>query len=206
VVRRCGPHLIEATIIPGILFYGCLLVAGLGAAYVAAVVWSYGALARRIARRQPIPPILLLAVIGITVRTLVALISGSAFIYFFQPVLATVAMGGVFLISLAVGQPLIGRLAFEFWPMTPEVAARPAVLLLFRRLTLLWAAVNLVTAGLTMTLLLSLPTTTFVAIKQLSGLAVTGAGVFLTISLSLRTARREDLAFVERWPALQPAF
>lgn len=206
VVRRCGPHLIEATIIPALLFYGCLLVAGLSVAILAAVSWSYGAVGRRMVRRQPVPPILVLAVIGITVRTVVALMSGSSFVYFLQPILGTVAMGGVFLISIGIGRPLIGRLACEFWPLTPEVAARPSVLRLFRRLTLLWAAVNLVTAALTMSLLLWLPLTTFVALKQLSGLAVTGAGVFLTISLSLRTARREDLASAERWPSLQPAF
>jgi uncharacterized protein DUF3159 len=206
VVRRCGPHLIEATIIPAVLFYGCLVVAGLSVAILVAMSWSYGAMGRRIVRRQPVPPILVLAVIGITIRTTVALMGGSAFLYFLQPVLATVAMGGVFLISIGIGQPLIGRLACEFWPLTPEVAARPSVLRLFRRLTLLWAAVNLVTAAITMSLLLWLPLTTFVALKQLCGLAVTGAGVFLTISLSLRTARREDLASAERWPSLQPAF
>ena len=215
VARRSGPHVIEATVIPAVLFYGCFMAAGIGAAYVAALGWSYAALGRRLVRRYPVPPILVLGIIGITVRTLVAVISHSSFIYFFQPILGTVAMGCVFLISVGIGRPLIGRLADEFWPITPEVAARPGVMRLFRRLTLLWAAVNLASAALTMVLLVSLPLGVFLAVKQVSGLAVTAGAVFLTVSLSLRTARREGLgsvssrhgllAVLAEPPLLQPA-
>ena len=194
VVRRSGPHLLEATLIPALLFYGCLVAVGLGAAYVAVVGWAYAALVRRIVRRDPVPPILVLSVVGITIRTLVAVVSRSSFIYFFQPVLGSVAMGGVFLISIAVGRPLIATLAGEFWPITAEVHARPGVLRLFRRLTLLWAGVNLASAVLTTGLLVSLPLGAFLAMKQLCGLGLTATAVFLTVSMSLRTARREGLA------------
>lgn len=201
VARRSGPHLIEASVIPGVLFYGCLLVAGLGAAYVGALSWSYTAVGRRIVRRRPVPPILCLGVIGITVRTLVAVVSRSHFVYFFQPVLGTLAMGCVFLVSVGVRRPMVGRLASEFWPITPEMASRPGVVRLFQHLTLLWAAVNLASAALTMSLLMSLPLGAFLAAKQLGGLVVTTGAVFLTVSLSLSTARREGLAFV---PAEHP--
>jgi len=117
--------------------------------------------------------------------------SGSSFVYFVQPVLANVAMGTVFLISVAVGRPLIGRLAHEFWEVTPEMEARPAVLRLFRDLTFLWAGVNIATAMMTFALLVSLPLATFVATKQMAGLATTFGAMFVTVSLSLRTARRE---------------
>lgn len=194
VARRSGPHLIEATIVPAVLFYSCFLASGLVAAYVSAVCWSYAAAARRLVRHQPIPPILVLSVIGITVRTLVAIASHSSFIYFLQPILGTVVMGCVFLISVGVGRPLIGTLAGEFWPVTPEMAARPGIRRLFRRLTLLWAAVNFATAALTMSLLVSLPVGAFLATKQLSGLAITAGAVLLTVSASLRAARREGFA------------
>jgi hypothetical protein len=196
VARRSGPHLIEATVIPAVLFYCCLIAVGLGAAYLAALGWSYAALGRRLLRHRPVPGILVLGVLGITVRTLVAVISRSSFVYFLQPVLATVAMGCVFLLSVWIGRPLIGRLAGDFWPMTPEVAARPGVLRLFRNLTLLWAAVNLASAALTLSLLLALPIGPFLAAKQASGLGLTAGAVFLTVSLSLRTARSEGLAYV----------
>lgn len=216
VLRRSGPHLIEATVIPAVLFYGCLIAGGLHAAYVGALTWSYAALVRRVVRRQAIPPILVLGVIGITVRTLVAVISQSSFLYFFQPILGTVAMGLVFLMSIVIGRPLIGRLAAEFWPITPDEAALPGILRLFRNLTFLWAAVNFASAGLTLSLLLSLPLEAFLPVKQLSGFALTAAAVFVTVSLSLRAARREGLVamrevhhpdlLAEQRPTGQPAF
>ena len=116
VARRSGPHLIEATVVPAVLFYGCLLAGGLNAAYVSALAWSYTALARRVLSHRPVPPILVLGVIGITVRTVVAVVSRSSFAYFFQPVLGTIAMGCVFLLSVVVGRPFIGRLAGDTTP------------------------------------------------------------------------------------------
>jgi hypothetical protein len=193
VARRSGPHLIEATIVPAVLFYVGLVTAGLGAAYLAALTWSYAVLARRALRRDPVPAILVISVIGITVRTLVAVISRSSFMYFFQPVLGSIAMGFVFLISVAIGRPLIATLAHEFWPLSAEVAARPRVVRLFRRLTGRWAGVNLASAALTTGLLVTLPLGTFLAVKQLSGLGLTAGAVCLTVSMALRTARREGL-------------
>ncbi|HZN13150.1 MAG TPA: VC0807 family protein [Acidimicrobiales bacterium] len=193
VTRRSGPRLIEATVIPALLFYGCLVMIGLGAAYVAALLWSYAALARRIVRRLPIPPILVLGVIGITLKTIVAAVSESSFLYFLQPVLATLVLGMVFLISVVVGRPLIGRLAGEFWPIPPDVAIRPPILRLFRNLTLLWAGFNFVSAAVTMAMLVSLPLGTFVAAKQVTGYAMTATTIFVTVTLSLNAARREGL-------------
>jgi hypothetical protein len=200
-----------------VLFYVCLMAIGLEAAYLSALAWSYAALGRRLASRRPVPPLLVLGVIGITVRTLVAVVSRSSFVYFFQPVLATVAMGFVFLISIPIGRPLIGRLAGEFWPITADEAARPGILRLFRNLTLLWAAVNFASAALTLSLLVSLPLAAFLPVKQLAGFGLSGMAIFVTITLSLRAAHREGLVASparhprpplegnER-PAPQPAF
>lgn len=204
VVRRSGPHLIEATVIPAVLFYGCLLAGGLGAAYVSALGWSYAALLRRVLRRDPVPPILVLGVIGITVKTAVAVVSQSSFLYFFQPILGTVAMAGVFFVSVLRGRPLIGRLACEFWPLTAEASARPGIQRLFRNLTLLWGAANVASAAMTLSMLMWLPLEAFLPIKQLAGFALTGATVFVTVSTSLRVARREGLVSASK-PSRSPA-
>ena len=194
VIRRSGRHVIEASVIPAVLFYGFLVGIGLHAAYLGVLAWAYGAFAVRVARGRSVPPLLVLTMIGISVRTVVAIISGSPFVYFVQPVLSTVAMSLVFLGSVAIGRPLIGSLAHEFWPLTSEDVSSPAVTRLFRNLTVLWAGVNLVTAVTTMVLLTVLPLATFVAVKQLTGLGITAAGVYITVSSSLRMARRENLA------------
>jgi intracellular septation protein A len=191
VVRRSGPHIIEASLIPTALFYCCMVFAGLGAAYAAALVWLYAAVACRLVRHRAVPPLLVLGVIGITVRTAVAVASGSSFFYFAQPILGSLVMGCVFLVSLLAGRPMVERLALEFWPLTPEMLARPAVTRLLRGLTLLWAGANLVIGATTLTLLLCLPLATYVAVKQLASLTLSGIAIAVTIDLSVRTARRE---------------
>jgi intracellular septation protein A len=194
VVRRSGPHLIEASLIPTSLFYCCLVVAGLGAAYAVALLWLYAAVCARLVRHRPVPPLLVLGAIGITVRTTVSLASGSSFFYFAQPVASSIVMGCVFLISVLVGRPLVERLALEFWPLTREMRERPAVTRLLRGLTFLWAGVNLAIGATNLTLLLCLPLATYVAVRQMASWAIMGAGIALTIDRSVRTARREGYA------------
>jgi Protein of unknown function (DUF3159) len=160
VVRRSGPHLLEASLIPTALFYACLVMAGLGIAYAAALLWLYASVLLRLTTHRPIPPLLVLGVIGITVRTTVAVASGSSFVYFAQPVANSVVMTVVFLVSIVVGRPLIEQLALEFWPLTPELLALPSVSRLLRGLTYLWAGVNLAIGATTLTLLVCLPLAT----------------------------------------------
>jgi hypothetical protein len=191
VVKRSGPHIIEASLIPTALFYSCLVMAGLGAAYAVALVWLYSSVVRRLVRRDPIPPLLIMGVIGITVRTTVAVASGSSFFYFAQPVASSAVMGCVFLVSVFVGRPMVEKLALEFWPLTPEMMANPAVTRLLRGLTFLWAGINLFIGATNLTLLLALPLAAFVAVKQIASLAITGTGIAVTIDASVRTARRE---------------
>jgi uncharacterized membrane protein len=193
VARRALPNLVEATFVPAILFYACLLAFGTWVAFVCALGWSYGAIARRAVSGRRVPAILVLSTLALTVRTTIAMASGSTFVYFFQPVLGTLAMAFVFVGSIAVGRPLVATLAADFWPLTPDVASHPAVVRLFRRLTLLWAGVNLATAATTFVLLLTLPVAGFVPAKTVTGYAITVSGVLLTISLSISTARRHDL-------------
>jgi hypothetical protein len=204
VVRRSGPHLIEASLIPTSLFYCGLVLLGLGAAYAVGLIWLYTALICRLVRRRAVPPLLVLGVIGITVRTTVSIASGSSFLYFAQPIAGSLVTGCVFLLSVAVGRPMVERLALEFWPLTPEMLARPAVNRLLRGLTLFWAGVNLAIAGTNLTLLLWLPLPAYVAVKQIASLTIMGIGIALTIDRSVRTARREGLAArpARRQPAL----
>lgn len=194
VVRRSGPHLIEASLIPTALFYGSLVLLGLWAAYTAALLWLSAALVVRVLQHKPIPPLLVLGVIGITVRTSVAVASGSSFLYFAQPIASSTVMGCVFLVSIVVGKPMVERLALEFWPLTPEMLAREAVNRLLRRLTFLWAGVNLAIAATNLTLLVWLPLPAYVAAKQGASLLITGIGIALTIDRAVRTARREGFA------------
>ncbi len=194
VGRRSLPSLIEATVIPAVLFYVFFTTLGPTPAMLAVLVWSYGAVARRLISGHGIPGILQLAVIGLTVRTIVGILSGT-FMYFLQPVATTLALALVFFGSLMFGRPMIARMASDFCPLAPEIAGRPGVVRLFSGLTLLWAIVHLLSAATTFTLLVSLPTTTFVAVRSIVSMTMTASAIVLTVSWSIRTARREDLVF-----------
>jgi hypothetical protein len=194
VVRRLVPYLVEATLVPLVLFYGFLIAVDLTAAFLAAVAWTYSAVVRRILTRRPIPGLLVLACLGITVRTAVYLCSGSSFVYFVQPILRTAATAAVLAASVVIGRPLIARFASDFCPLSAEVQVRPAVVGLFRRLTFLWAGVNLAAAGASLTLLFTVPTAVFVGAATLAAWILTGTGVVFTVADAVRTARSEGLA------------
>lgn len=191
IARRTVPHMLEATIFPAALFYAVLVRFGTGAAMIATLAWSYTALVRRLVRHERVPAILLLALGGVTARTAVGLLSGSAAMYFVQPVVTTAVMAAVFLASIAVGRPVVAALAVDFCPVGPEVTTRPGVIRLFRRLTVLWAGVHLATGAATLALLVALPLPAFVLCKTVVCLALTGGGVGITVALALRTVRLE---------------
>ena len=149
---------------------------------------------RRLVGGHGVPGVLQLAVVGLTVRTIVGILSGT-FMYFLQPVATTLALALVFLGSLMFGRPMIARMASDFCPLSPEIACRPGVVRLFSGLTLFWAGVHLLSAVTTFSLLVLLSTPTFVAVRSFVSLAITISAVVLTVSWSIRTARAENLVF-----------
>jgi hypothetical protein len=195
VARRGLPNLIEATVIPAVLFFVLVTTAGAPVAMAAVLVWAYVAILRRLVRGTRLPAILVLATLGLTVRTLIGLVSGSTFAYFVQPIATTVALAAVFLGSVVIGRPVIARLAHDFCPIAPEVAGRPAVTRLFGGLTVLWAGVHVTTAAITLGMLVSMPVATFVAVKTVACLAVTVGAIVVTIFWALRIVRSEQLVF-----------
>jgi hypothetical protein len=193
--KRSLPHLLEATFVPALLFWVALLVFGATAAMISVLVWTFGNLVRRLVQRHRIPGVLILAMIGLVVRTFVALLSGSTFMYFMQPIATTVVLALVFLGSALIGRPLVARLAADFCPIDADLQRRPGVVNLFSGLTILWAAVHLANAAATFGLLMSLPVATFVALKTGACLAITFGGILLTVTWAIRTARSENLVF-----------
>ena len=193
VARRLVPYLIEATIIPTALFYSLLVVGDMRWALGGALVWTYGAVVRRAVRGRPVPGLLILATLGITVRVIVYLFNHNDFVYFVQPIMRTTMTGLVFAGSVAFGRPLIARFAGDFCPLAPDVSVRPGILSLFKRLSLLWALVNGLAAASSLVLLLTVPVSVFVVTAAVSAWIVTCTGVVVTVADSVTTARREGL-------------
>lgn len=193
VARRGGPRVLEATLAPAVIFFTVVTTLGPVWAMLAVLVWGYGAIARRRFRGEAIPAILLLATLGLTIKTLVGLASGSTFAYFVQPVATTVILACVFLVSVLVGRPMIAHLAHDFCPIAPDVARRAPIARLFAGLTVLWAIVHLLIAAATFTMLVSLPVATFVALKTATSVSISAAAVVVTVVWALRIARDENL-------------
>lgn len=193
VVRRLVPNLVEATLVPTALLTVSLLVMGSTPSFLIALAWAYISVIRRLVRRRPVPALLVMASIGITVRTVFAIASGSTFVYFAQPVGAKVVLSAAFVASVLVGRPVIGRFALDFCSMTPELHARPGIVGLYRRLTYLWAGVNLASAAVTVLLLLTVPVAAYVPARTVAGWLLTVAGVIVTVFSSVRVASAEGL-------------
>ena len=196
VAKHAVPSIIQATIIPTALFYTAWMTLGHWPAYAVALGWTFGVLARRLHRGDRVPGILVLALIGMTVRTALALSTGSAFLYFAQPILSTGLFATMFFASCLFRRPFVARIAGDFYPMTAEVAASKRVRRLFHHLTLLWAGVQLLNAAAGASLLLTMPTAAFIPTKTAVVLAITACGVVLTVVWSLRVARHEGLVAV----------
>jgi hypothetical protein len=196
LARHALPHLIEATLIPLAVFYLSLWQWGSHVAIWTALGWSYLALGRRLVQRRRIPGILLLGVAGLTARSLVAMASGSVFVYFLQPSLATAAVGAVFLFSIPAGRPLAQRLAHDFVPFPPGFVKHPAIRRVFVQITVIWALVNLINAAGTLVLLVSEPVATYLAAKTGLTAVVTGGGVLLSAWWFKRTVRLQTSAAI----------
>ena len=193
VIKRVSLSLLIAVVIPAVVFYGVFVLAGVWPAIIAALVWSYGAIAWRAVTRRRTSGLLILAAILLTGRTLLSVVADSTWLYFLQPVISDGAVAALFLLSLASARPMVARLAGDFYPMDHELAARPRVRRLFRNLTIMWAGLGLAKAILTLWLLQSQSLETFVLVKSVSTLSVNVLAAFATIGLAALVARQEGL-------------
>jgi hypothetical protein len=189
IVRRALQVVLLTTAVPMALFYVTLSLAGLKAAVLTGAAYYYVDIARRLVRREPVPATVLVGALLITVRGVIAFLTGSVFLYFLQPTLGTVAVGGAFGVSALAGRPLARTLAEDYLPLTAQFVAHPRVSAFFPRVSLLWCAVNLLNAAVTYGLLLSASTGQFLLLKSLGGPVLTGAAIVLSVLWFRRTMR-----------------
>ena len=193
VIRRVSMSLLVAVVVPAVVFYAVFVLAGVWSAIVAALVWSYGAIAWRALTGRRTSGLLILAALLLTGRSALSVMADSAWLYFLQPVISDGVVALLFLLSLASARPMVARLAGDFYPMDHELAMRPRVRRLFRNLTVLWAVLGLAKATMTLWLLQSQTLETFVLVKSVSVLTINVLAAGLTIALAAVVARREGL-------------
>ena len=72
MIRRVSLSLLIAVVIPAVVFYGVFVLAGVWTAIVAALVWSYGAIAWRALTKRRTSGLLILAALLLTGRTVLS--------------------------------------------------------------------------------------------------------------------------------------
>ena len=194
VARHAIPRIVEGTLVPLGLFLLGLRVIGVWGAMFAGLGFVYSAILVRMVLRRPVPGILAIGALTLTVRTIIALISHSAVVYFLQPSLGTIVLSAAFLLSVPFGRPLAGKLAADFCPLSHEVHGNQHVRDFFRRISLLWAAAQAANAGLTLWLLFSQSLSTFVVFRSVVSFGTTVTAITISTLWFRSHMRRHGIA------------
>lgn len=200
ILVQVAASVATAVLVPAAVLWTMLTISNFPTAVIAALAWMIAALSWRWATGRPVSGLLLLTLTILTIRTGLALVTGSAFLYFIQPVFADLTVATIFLGSLFSTRPVIARLAPDFYPLDETIAARPRMRSLFRRLTLMWGLVIVVKAGITLWLLESLSTAHFVLVKGGTITTLTLTTATVTVVWAVAVGRREGL-LEPRFPA-----
>jgi hypothetical protein len=198
-IRHAIPIVVEAVVAPLTLFYVVLLLAGFRGALIAALVYSYLAFGRRLYRGERPSMLLLFGIILITLRTTIALVTGSAFAYFAQPTAGTFVISLVLFGSAILGRPFTQRFAHDFCPIAPEIMERPLVRKFFIRISVLWATILMLNAGLVLWLLLSTSLRSFVIERSVVTYGLTAVAIFFSITRFVAMMRKDNIKVV--WAA-----
>jgi len=169
VMRHALPNLLEGKVIPSIVFLVLLQWVGITPAVLGALAWALSALVLRTATGRAISGILVLTTIALVARTVAAISTGSAVVYFIQPTVATCLVGTAFLLSVPLGRPLVERLALDFVPLDEQTRSHPTVRRFFRQVSLWWGCTSMVNFSITLWLLLNASPGTFVVYKSFLG-------------------------------------
>jgi intracellular septation protein A len=180
LARHALPHLIESTIVPLVLFLVLLRVVGVWGAVLCGMVWTYGAVIRRLLMGRRVPGILMLSAVTVTARTAVSFATHSVVVYFLQPTLGQILIASAFLISVPLGQPLAQRLARDFVPLPAWLLAEDHIGKFFKRVSLLWAFIGLVNASIALWLLFSQSVGTFYVAQKGASWVLTGTAIGLS--------------------------
>lgn len=181
-VRHALPNVVEGKLVPLVLFIGFLELVGTVGALIVALGWSIGAILFRVATSRRVSGLIVLSATTLAGRTIAALVTGSMVVYFLQPTITTFVVGVAFLVSVPLGSPLARKLAYDVLPLDDDTKSHPLVQQFFVRLSLFWAVTSLVNASITVWLLTTQSTTTFVVVKSVLG-PITGTVTIGTMTL-----------------------
>jgi hypothetical protein len=197
IALYAGRTVLFASVLPMAVFYLVLTVAGLSAAVAVTVSWYYAGLLVRVGRRRPLMGAVCLGAGLMTVRAVVTFWTGSAFLYFLQPVAGTVATATAFAVTALAGRPLLERLMHDFVPLPGPLADRLRANRFFGYTSVIWTLVYLVNAAGTVWLLTNASLGGFLVLKTVLSPVLTGSAVVVSYLLFRWLMRREGVQI--RW-------
>lgn len=202
LVSHAAPRVLEGMVLPLVVFALALRLFGVTGAVVAGLVSSYLVVLRHVVGRRGVPGIVVMGAVVLTARSALTLATGSTIVYFLQPTLGTVLVGLAFLGSCALGRPLAERLARDFCPIPPDMLAHAHMRRFFLRISLLWAAVQLANAGITLWLLFSRSIGTFVVLRSVVSIGLTATAIAISVAWFFRWMRRHGIHVARTAPVL----
>lgn len=189
---RAVPRLVEGVLLPTALFLLLLRTVGISGAIVGAFAWSVSVIVVRRMLGRRVPALVLVGLGVLLVRTVLALATGSSFLYFLQPTLGTGTVGLVFLASAVAGRPLVLRLARDFCPLPADTMRDPYLRRFFLGISFFWGVTQLLNAAITLWLLVSQSVATYVITRTAMSWTLTLTAIGVSIWWFLQMSRRRQ--------------
>lgn len=202
ILRRIGTTLLLVSFLPMAVFYTTMSLFGLRIAALAAVGLCYSGLLVTTARGRPVLAAALLTAGLLSVRAVVMLFTGSALLYFLQPVAGTLVVATVIGATALAGRPVLDRLAHEFCPFPQDLSAWLRQRRFFTRLSIVWSATYLLNAAGTVWLLTNSSLGGFILLKSVLSPVVTVCAVLASYGVFRLTVRNQNVRI--RWAHHQP--
>ena len=192
LARRAIPQAIEGTLVPLCVFWLGLHFLGLTVAIAAGLGCCAATMTWRVATDRQLHGFLIVGALALLARSVLAMLTGSAFLYFLQPIITTAFIVTAFLVSVWIQRPLAQRFASDFCDIPEHLYEEEAVHRYFQRCSLMWAAVSVANVLITLWLLTSTSVSIYLAAKtSLTIVANFGAVVASVISFKRLVARHE---------------
>lgn len=202
IVRHAAARMFLVTLLPMATFYWTLSLFGLRTAAVVTASLYYAALLRQVVRKKPVLAAGLLAAGLLSLRTVVVFCTGSAFLYFIQPVIGTVAVATLFAATAIAGRPVLDRLAHDFCAFPDELSTHLRQGRFFNRLSVVWATTYAINAVGTVWLLTNASLNGFILFKSVLGPAITVAAAAVSYAVFVATVRGQNITI--RWAHSEP--
>jgi hypothetical protein len=191
VLRSAAPRIFEATVVPAAIAWLVGRPFGLAAGLLATLGWFYLMVALRLARRRPVPGVMLLGALLFSLRVALTLTTGNFWVYAAQPIAGSAGSAIAFLASLAARRPLAAKLAGDFLPGLRVLGILSPVRAAFTRITFVWVACNLTHIALTVSLATRTAPSDAVALQVTLGPIVTLTALAVSVVL-VRTGLRSS--------------